>query len=263
MKDKKMIDERRKNGWMTWGCCLLLICVSIIFSSFIVLPAFALSPLVADLSNYRINIDSGFNGTRLFLFGARNDAGDIVVVMRGPSKNYMVRKKEEIAGIWVNRERMKFFNVPDFYAIASSKPLADIEQTNLFKRLGIGQDTLLTASKSQGNFAEFSEAFQRYQLGRKLYMQAPEKVSFMGETLFKTVVEFPDNIPPGDYTAEIYLISGGEIAGMQSTPVKVVKSGVDEFVYAYAHNSPAMYGITAIFLALLIGWFGGKMFERL
>src|SRR5580698_5947823 len=62
-------------------------------------PALA-APLVADLSNYRIDIDSGFNGTRIFLFGARNDNGDIAVVIRGPQKDYIVRKKKEIAGLW-------------------------------------------------------------------------------------------------------------------------------------------------------------------
>src|SRR5687767_9721209 len=82
--------------------------------------AFA-TPLVADLSNYRIDIDSRFNGTRIFLFGARNDNGDIVVVVRGPSKNYIVRRKEEVAGIWVNRDRMRLFDVPDFYTVASSR----------------------------------------------------------------------------------------------------------------------------------------------
>ena len=230
------------------------------------LPAFALAPLVADLSNYRIDMDSSFNGTRIFLFGARNDNGDVVVVVRGPVKNYIVRKKEEVAGIWINRERMKFFNVPDFYAIASSKPLYDMQQDALFRRLGIGQDTLLGVhgkGSSAESIEQFSEAFQRHQLERKLYMKAPEKVDFMGETLFKTVVEFPDNIPPGNYTAEIYLINSGGIAGMQSTPITVVKTGLDAFVYNYAHTSPALYGITAVVLALFVGWFGGRMFEKI
>ena len=229
------------------------------------MQALAITPVVADLSNYRIDMDSGFNGTRIFLFGARNDTGDVVVVVRGPSKNYIIRKKEQVGGIWINRDRMKFFDVPDFYAIASSKPLTDIEQSSLFRRLGIGQDNLLSApsTKNADKYGEFSDAFQLYQQERKLYMSAPEKVTFMGETLFKTTVEFPDNIPPGDYTAEIYLISGGEVSGMQSTPIKVVKSGLDAFIYACAHKHPALYGIAAVLLALSVGWFAGRAFEKI
>src|SRR5688572_11270591 len=84
------------------------------------------APLIADLSNYQITMDSTFNGTRMFVFGTRNDTGDVVVVVRGPTKDYIVRRKKEIGGIWVNAERMKLKSVPDYYAVASSKPLAQL-----------------------------------------------------------------------------------------------------------------------------------------
>ncbi len=223
------------------------------------------TPLVADLSNYRIDVDSSFNGTRLFLFGARNDNGDIVVVIRGPHKNYMVRRKEEIAGVWVNRERMKFFNVPDFYAIATSKPLEEIAEHGIFDRMGIGEQHLLSPPSGLNDpdkFDDFSQAFLDYQRTRRLYYTDAMGVSFMGETLFKTTIEFPDNIPPGNYTAEIFLVSDGDIIGMQSTPIKVVKTGLDAFLYNYAHTSPVLYGISAVLLALSAGWVAGRLFEK-
>jgi uncharacterized protein (TIGR02186 family) len=230
------------------------------------LPAQALTPLLADLSNYRIDIDSGFNGTRIFLFGARNDIGDVVVVVRGPSKDFMVRKKEQMAGLWVNRERMKFFNVPDFYAIATSKPLPEADTSGLYRHLGIGQDHLLSPPgdpRSRSSFDQFHDAFLRYQLSRRLYMKAPEKIDFMGETLFKTVVEFPDNIPPGSYTAEIYLLSNHEVVGMQAMPVQVVKSGLDAFLFRHAHRNPLLYGLAAVTVALAVGWSASRIFETI
>jgi len=228
-------------------------------------PALAAMPVVADVSNYHIEIDSRFNGTRIFLFGARNGNGDIVVIVRGPNQNYIVRKKESMAGIWLNRSRMKFYNVPSFYAVASSKPLEDIMQTGLFERLGIGQKTLLQPPPNirlKNSFEEFESAYLRFQKGQKLYSSAPEQVNFMAQTLFKTVIEFPDNIPPGTYTAEIYLVSDGEVVGMQSTPISVVKGGLDAVLFQFAHQYPAMYGITAIFLALFAGWGAGRLFGK-
>lgn len=238
---------------------ILLLCL-------LLLPGPALAtPLVGDLSNYRIDIDSGFNGTRIFLFGARNDIGDVVAVVRGPHRDYMVRRKESIGGVWVNRERMKLFDMPEFYAIAASRPLSEIGAAALFRRLGIGQEFLFSPPADEQRalvFLPFAEAFLRHQTQRKLYADNPEPVTFMGETLFKTVVAFPDNIPSGNYTAEIYLISDGEVTGMQSTPITVVKSGVDAFLYDYAHERPFFYGITAVVLALAIGWFVGRAFEK-
>lgn len=223
-------------------------------------------PVVADLSNYRIFIDSGFNGTRVFLFGTRNDTGDIVIAVRGPQKDYIVRKKEQVAGIWVNGDRMKFFNVPNFYALASSRPLDEIEQANIFRQLGIGMTNLLVPPpnpKWHEKFNEFSQAFLNYQKDHKLYSTDPDNIQFMAETLFKAIIYFPDNIPAGDYTAEIYLLSDGEISGMQSIPIKIVKSGLDAFLYEHAHRRPILYGITAVVLALSIGWFTGRLFEKI
>ncbi len=230
---------------------------------FFIVPAQA-APLVADLSNYQIAMDSSFNGTRLFLFGTRNDSGDIVIVVRGEKKDYIIRKKEEFAGIWVNRDKMKFYNVPDFYSIASSKPLSEINQRALFTKLGIGETNLLTPPDEISKMAQFNEfeaAFLDHQRAKQLYNTKTENISFMGETLFKTAIEFSDNIPPGNYTAEIYLISDGEVVGMQSTPISVVKSGLDAFIYNYAHNSPVLYGLSAILLAICAGWFAGRLFE--
>lgn len=227
-------------------------------------PAYA-APIVADISNYSIAMDANFTGTRMFLFGARNDTGDVVVVVRGPAKDFLIRKKEKVAGVWVNQSRMKFFGVPVFYSIGSSRPLEDIDSSSLFARLGIGENTLLanySLGKNISDIADFSHAFLTSHYAKRLYQPSVHKLDFMAETLFKTTIEFPDTIPPGEYTAEIYLISDGDITGMQTIPIQVDKSGIDAFLYNYAHNFPALYGISAIVIALAAGWFAGRLFEK-
>ncbi|MDX2073749.1 MAG: TIGR02186 family protein [Alphaproteobacteria bacterium] len=227
-------------------------------------PAHA-APLIADLSNYQITMDSSFNGTRLFVFGTRNDAGDVVVVIRGPTKNYVVRKKRQIGGIWVNAERIKLFRIPDFYAITSSKPFAEMPYHNMFRQLAIGQNNLFKSpfeGKAQASYQEFTDAFVNYQRQRQLYSSQPSTFTFMGETLFKTVIEFPDNIPPGMYNAEIYLLQDSTIIGTHVLPITVSKVGIDAFIYDFAHRQPFLYGLVAILFALFAGWFAGRLFEK-
>ena len=226
---------------------------------FFALPANA-TPVVADLSNYDIMMDSSFNGTRMFVFGARADNGDIVVAIRGPKKNYIVRKKEEIGGIWINKARVRLNDIPSYYALATSRPLNEIEDKRLFDTLGIGNVNLL--STINPSYADFTNAFLDHQQKLQLYFPEPYTLSFMGETLFKTVIEFPDNIPPGAYVAEIYLLSDSQIVGMQAIPITVKKVGLDGFLNNYAHKHPFLYGITAVVMALSAGWFAGRLFER-
>lgn len=223
------------------------------------------APLVADLSTYRIDMDAYFTGTRVFLFGARNDAGDVVAVVRGPARDFILRKKERFAGLWINRGRMKFFGVPAFYAVASSRKLEEIAPPSLLKQLGIGERALLSPPadpKLLNDFSEYAPAFLDYQQRQKLYTQT-DMVRFMGETLFKMDVDFPDNIPPGDYTAEIYLINDARIIGMQTMPISVVKTGLDAWLYTTAHQRPVLYGAAAVLLALGIGWAAGRIFEKI
>ena len=56
----------------------------------LVFPALALfsvsvwaAPVVADLTKYVISIDSGFTGTDVLLYGAVEEEGDLVGVVRG------------------------------------------------------------------------------------------------------------------------------------------------------------------------------------
>lgn len=227
------------------------------------LPALA-SPIVADISTYRIAIDAGFTGIRVFIFGARNESGDVVVVIRGPEKNFVVRKKERALGIWVNRKQLTFSGVPDFYAVATAKPLESLQSPDLLARLGLTGGALLNppaGKTARAMFPEFAGAFFAHQQRSKLYNETLP-LSFMGETLFKTTIPFPDNIPRGDYTAEIYLISDGEVTGMQAMPIRVEKSGFDALVADIAHRHALLYGLLCVLLALSAGWAAGKLFER-
>lgn len=222
--------------------------------------------MVADLSNYTIHIDSSFNGTRMFVFGARNAGGDVVVLVRGPNKNYIVRKKESYGGIWVNSARMKFYGVPDFYAIASSKPLEEMAPSALYRQLGIGSAQLLSAPPrlvTKDSFEGFQEAFLRAKTREKLFSNVMEPVNFMAETLFKTTIEFPDSIPQGNYTAEIYLISDGELVGSQAIPIRVMKAGLDAWIAQVAHEQPVWYGLAAVFMALGAGALAARVFEKI
>ncbi|NNE84205.1 MAG: hypothetical protein HKN28_09575, partial [Alphaproteobacteria bacterium] len=51
------------------------------------------TPLVADLSENLIAITTGFTGTEVLLFGATEGVGDIIVVVRAPESQVVVRRK--------------------------------------------------------------------------------------------------------------------------------------------------------------------------
>jgi uncharacterized protein (TIGR02186 family) len=222
--------------------------------AFLPFAAYA-KPLISDLSQYRIPIDSSFTGTSLLLFGARQDAGDVVVVVRGPESDFVVRKKERVAGIWVNRHQEVFQGLPYFYRVY----MDDARQRqwpDVLHRLAILPE--------QGGPVpdDFRQAFMRDREKQALYMPPLDAVSFMGETLFKVDIDFPDTIPRGMYTAEVYLLQDGELVGMQSTPLKVEKQGFDALLFDLAHGASLLYGMLAVLMALSVGWLAGLVFKK-
>lgn len=234
---------------VTCLCALMFLWVSTPFTALA-------SPIIADISNRKIEIYSGFTGTQLLLFGARNDSGDIVLVVRGPEHRVMVRKKERRAGIWVNRHQDKFDHVPLYFALASSRPLEELQSKALTSNLQI-------YDSADTHHNPFREALHRILTLRNLYHLTPQPITFMGSTLFKASFTFPDNMPRGIYTAEIYLFSDGQLAGAQSIPITVVKTGFDAFLYDSAMHHGFWYGAVSILIALCLGWAANWLFKRI
>ena len=223
------------------------------------------APLVADLSEHLIQITTDFTGTDVLLFGAVDGPGDVVVVVRGPVNDQTVRRKERIAGIWINEQSVEFRAVPSFYAIASTRPLDEILDVPTRTRHSIGIDTLrLSAPDAERDLLpEFRAALERIKINENLYQPDVIDVAFLGDTLFRADFQFPSNVPTGSYVVEVLLVRDGEVASAQTTPLVISKSGIGADIYQFAHVDSFFYGLASLVIALLAGWFAHLVFRRI
>jgi uncharacterized protein (TIGR02186 family) len=225
----------------------------------------AAASLVADLSSHLIAITTGFTGTDVLLFGAKEGEGEVVMIVRGPTSSISVRKKSRVAGIWMNTDRVTFSNVPSFYAVASSAPLPDIAPPSVLARHQIGFDQLkLQAPAMVGpeRFRDFRAALIRRQQSAGLFMREVGQVSFLGNTLFRTNVYFPANVPVGVYLVEVLLLQNGNVTGAQTTPLIISKVGFGAELFDFAHQRAALYGLIAILVSLVSGWLPHILLRR-
>lgn len=225
----------------------------------------ARAQLVADLSEHLIAITTGFVGTDVLLFGAIEGPGDVVVVVRGPQRTEIVRRKARIAGIWINEREMVLNNVPSFYVVASAKPLNEILSPVARTRHEIGFNFLQFAPARPAPPAlveEFRQALIRNKEREDLYVEETGKLNFLGSRLFRTRIYFPSNVPTGTYAADVFLVRDGNVVSAQSTPLVVSKIGFGAELFDFAHQQPALYGILAVVVALAAGWVAGIAFRR-
>ena len=221
--------------------------------------------LVADLSRDHIEITTSFSGTRLLLFGATEGVGDVVVVVRGPSRREVIRKKERILGILVNREAVTFDAVPGYYFQASTRPLSKIATKEVFAKHRIGTTRLLlkpqdgTSPALAGNYRS---ALLRLKQNHNLYTAPSSPIEIIGGRLFRVELVFPSNVPTGLYGAEIYLFQNGRAISISRKTLAVRKAGVEATIFEFAHQHAALYGIFAIVVALFAGWLAGVIFRK-
>ena len=220
--------------------------------------------LVADLTSHLIAITTGFTGASVVLFGATDGPGDVIVAVRGPEREMTVRRKSRVAGIWVNTEQVTFANLPSFYAVAASRPMADIlsPAAAAFYRLGIANLKLVAATPAPSVVVDaFRTALERTQQEAGLFAERTGKVDFLGERLFRTTITFPANVPTGTYLVEVFLVRDKDIVSGQTTPLVVSKVGVDAAVFEFSSRQPGFYGAIAVLTAVVAGWLASLPFR--
>ncbi|MFQ5764731.1 MAG: TIGR02186 family protein [Rhodospirillales bacterium] len=230
-------------------------------------PAAAAEELVVDLSSPVVSITTGFTGTDLVLFGVAEGPGDIVVVVRGPFQPEIVRKKERVAGVWVNRDEITFLQVPSFYGVAASRGLVEFAPVDLLleNRIGLQSfDFQPEGDHADEDVARFREALIRNKGRQGLYTHSrdPGALTFIGKGLFRTDLHFPANVAIGNYGIDVFLFRDRELVSRETTLLSVRKFGFEAGVFDFAYRHAFAYGVLAILIAAVAGWLANVMFRQ-
>jgi uncharacterized protein (TIGR02186 family) len=221
--------------------------------------------LSADLSSHLIAITTGFTGTELTLFGAVEGGGDVAVVIEGPTADLVVRRKEQIAGIWTNASSVRFTDAPTFYYAAATRAPSQFMRQDRREVNRVGLDNLnftVRGKPDAQEMAEFRTALIANRQASGLYASQIGNVTFIGNQLFRSDIYFPSNVPTGNYTVKVMLVRGGEVVAQTDTPLAVRKIGDSADIYNFAHDQSGAYGILAILFAASAGWFAAFMFRK-
>jgi uncharacterized protein (TIGR02186 family) len=231
-------------------------------------PAAAQQQLVVELAQPQIEIDLAFKGSELLIFGLTGETdADAVVVMRGTTGPETIRRKERIAGVWTTGQTRSFLTVPDFYALAASKPLDELfpEQTAL-GRFELAPENLnlapLDIVPDDPDTDAFRKALIEEKLSSGLYSREVSPIKFLSAQLFRTKLYIPSNVPIGSYSIRLLTVKDGRVVAQKETTLVVNKVGLEEGIYRFAHNEGPLYGIFAVTLALASGWLITFLFRR-
>jgi uncharacterized protein (TIGR02186 family) len=229
--------------------------------------------LVPDISARTVQIRYSFSGAQLLLFGAVVYPGgrapdrplDIAVVLRGPVQPILVREKQKVAGIWMNADSNRFRSAPSFYAVASSRPIADLvdDRTAAIYELGLQN---LQLSPGGGALPDKERRFEAGLLDLRersgLYAENPHGVEITDRVLYRATISIPSQVPVGTYTAETFLIDNRKVVAAATRDIEISKTGFERFVALAARRHRFLYGLVAVLLSLAFGWAAAAAFRR-
>lgn len=227
------------------------------------------------ISTNEIAIASDFSGADITVFGAIDHADelllstfayDVVVTLEGPRQLATVRRKERVAGIWINRHSIRFEPIPASYSMSSTRPLPDIANRLELSARDVGIDNIrLVPTGSVGNgsrLTEFRDALRRIKQTAGLYQRDPTGLQFISKALFKASVRLPANIPIGQHRVRAVLYKNSEFVMEKAILLRVVKTGLEQFIYNLAHHHSFAYGLLAVLIAIVTGWLGSVVFRK-
>jgi uncharacterized protein (TIGR02186 family) len=228
--------------------------------------------LVPEVSQHEIEVRQGFTGTELLLFGAILDpAGraaaqeyDVVVVLQGPSQPIRLRQKARFGGIWVNAASTDYRSAPSFFAVASTRPIADIvdETTAAIYEFGTRYIQLSPSGVIEPEEqARFSAGLVDLRTRQGLYQENIGGVSVSERVLYQARIALPSNVITGTYTAETFAVRDGRVIASALSEVEVKTVGFERFIVETAQDYSLIYGLVAVLLSVGMGWAAGRFYS--
>ncbi|QDZ00269.1 TIGR02186 family protein [Nitratireductor mangrovi] len=227
------------------------------------------------LSTDRISITSDFSGADLTIFGALDNADplinrqgryDVIVVLEGPARPVVVRRKDRILGVWVNTVSETFVNVPVSYSVATTRVPQDITDPINYRQLALGVENIyvepLDREGDPATIDEFEAALRRLKKSSGLYSERIGGVQFLTQSLFRATLTLAPNVPVGTHKARAFLFRNGVFIKENSAQLAILKAGFEQTVFRMAHEQSLLYGIFAAVLAVFTGWLGRILFRR-
>jgi uncharacterized protein (TIGR02186 family) len=232
----------------------------------------------ADVSARTVAVTSSFNGIEIVIFGAVDNSQqpsaesgyyDVMIVVEGVPGRIIVRRKSNVAGLWLNTSAATFDLVPSYYAIASTRPIDEIASEEFRASHGVGYQHLRftpafgqTQALSTEDLAEYRRAIIRLKEKQRLYIQDNFSVAFIGRSLFRATIMLPANVTVGPFETRVYLFREEKLLSQYTVRLNLEREGLERHLHAFAFGYPTLYGLMTVAFAVAAGLIASTVFRK-
>lgn len=229
--------------------------------------------IVSGLSQTRVSITADFAGSEILVYGAiKREAAipegklDVIITAEGPSVPITVRRKDRVAGIWLNNDSLGIDAAPSFYSVVTTGPLESILSKDENFKHSITIDRLIrTEALHDQDYGldEFIQGLIRVRSSEGLYRRLENRINLTEDTLFRADIALPANLTEGQYRVRLFLLRDGKVISEQRKTIFVRKEGLERAIYSLATKEPLIYGVVSLLFAAFAGWAASTAFRYL
>ena len=215
-----------------------------------------------EASERDIRVTPGYAGRLVRVGGTVEPGCDVVVTLTSPGQSVAFARMGKVGPLWMSVGRVQVDSLPAMYKLKSTRPLQEIlsEQEQLRHRLGSrGLEASLRVQNRPNATLSLNEILAARQAA-DLYAFAGGGVTRHRDQ-FSTTFFWPAGAPPGRYTIQAYAVRDGRVVGTRAEAVDVREVGIEGLVSAFARTHGVLYGLTAVALAVAIGWLVSGLFD--
>ena len=216
----------------------------------------------------QVKVGPFFKGSQAVVTAELPECAGVIVKFFGKDKEIILNEKGKKAFIWLNVAQVTIRNAPSIYILTSTDRLDNICSDTIQNKETLGYNALNdrivfeSTSSLRGNefeeFIKFNENSGCYSIDNN----AEIILNSDGRKTLKATIEIPSFISPDEYLIELYCFNAGNLIDKAVLTLSVEEVGLPLFIKNLAMNSPAIYGISAIIVAMIAGSIIGLIFTK-
>ena len=216
----------------------------------------------------QVKVGPFFKGSQAVVTAELPECSGVVVKFIGIDKEIILNEKGKKAFVWLNIAQVTVRNAPSIYILTSTDKLDLLCSAAVQNKEMLGynslKDTIIFKSTLPLRGNEFEE-FIKFKEHTGCYStnnNAEIMLNADGRKTLRATIEVPSFISPNEYRIVLYCFYEGNLIDKAELNFSVEEVGLPLFIKNLSTNSPAIYGITSIIVAMIAGGIIGLIFTK-
>lgn len=258
---------------------------ALVLTGLLCVPASALSPqakekIVTAASKNLIEIGLSYRGDQIHFFGVNPVPGADLIIRLTAQKDEEIKLsvKGRVGPFWMTVKQYEVSGAPFMYKIHANRPIREIISEATAKELEIGYDALfprlrMTLARGQEPATPAEKEKERQEVFRGLVklkeslnlyniVETPARLEIPEGKLYKHYFRFPPAATEGKYVVETFAFLKGELVGYGQDVIEIRKVGLEHWLTETSQNSPVLFGILSVLVAVGAGLGVGMIFRK-